>query len=380
MKNQIKTVISILIISLLLFSFFIFIQGLGSKAQNTENLPSPPKQPVLTPKGMNIFADIAEEVGPAVVNIDVVKMQKTRVFNPFKDFEDFGSGFRLHPEFKQFFEDKIIPIKGAGSGFIIDKKGHVLTNEHVVGNADKIKVSLKDGRKFDAKLIGKDKSLDLAIIKIEAKDLPIVTLGDSSKIRPGEWVVAIGNPYGFANSVTAGIISATGRSLADLGKRNLIQTDAAINPGNSGGPLINLDGKVVGINVAIVAQAQGLGFAIPINAAKEVMNELIEKGKVTRAWLGIYMRDIDEKIAAYLELPIAEGVVVTEVIKDSPAQKLGLKRYDILKEIEGKKIKTGSNVQDIIGKLKPGDSIKIKVFREDKNIILKGKLGEAPTE
>jgi serine protease Do len=380
MKDKIKSVFGLLTVSLLIFSILVFVQGLGSNAQDIKSLTTLPKQPIPVIKGMNIFADIAEKVGPAVVNIDVVKMQKTRVFNPFKDFEDFGFGFRVQPEFKRFFEDKIIPVKGAGSGFIVNKKGHILTNEHVVGNADKIKVTLKDGRKFDAKLIGKDKSLDLAIIKIESKDLPTVILGDSNKNRPGEWVVAIGNPYGFANSVTAGIISATGRSLAGLGKRNLIQTDAAINPGNSGGPLINLNGKVIGINVAIVAQAQGLGFAIPINAAKEVMDELIKKGKVTRAWLGIYMRDIDEKIAAYLELPIAEGVVVTEVVKNSPAQKLGLKRYDILKEINGKKIKAGSDVQDIIRKLKPGETVKIKVFRENKNIMLKGNLGEASTE
>jgi serine protease Do len=217
MKDKIKSVFGLLTVSLLIFSILVFVQGLGSNAQDIKSLTTLPKQPIPVIKGMNIFADIAEKVGPAVVNIDVVKMQKTRVFNPFKDFEDFGFGFRVQPEFKRFFEDKIIPVKGAGSGFIVNKKGHILTNEHVVGNADKIKVTLKDGRKFDAKLIGKDKSLDLAIIKIESKDLPTVILGDSNKNRPGEWVVAIGNPYGFANSVTAGIISATGRSLAGLG-------------------------------------------------------------------------------------------------------------------------------------------------------------------
>ncbi|MFC1571940.1 S1C family serine protease, partial [Candidatus Margulisiibacteriota bacterium] len=233
-------------------------------------------------------------------------------------------------------------------------------------------------RKLNGKVIGQDASLDLAVVKVEAKKLPTVTLGDSSKIRPGQWVIAIGNPYGFENTVTAGIISATGRSLDNLGKKNLIQTDTPINPGNSGGPLLNLNGEVIGINVAIVAGAQSIGFSIPINAAKEVIDELIKKGKVVRAWLGVYMRDVDEQIAAYLELPMAEGVVVTDVIKDSPAEKIGLKKYDIIRSINNKKIKTSSEVQDIVQKNKPGDRIILKIYREGKIKTLKGKLAERP--
>ena len=237
---------------------------------------------------------------------------------------------------------------------------------------------MKDGRKLEAKVIGKDASLDLAIVKVDAKDLPALKLGDSSKIRPGEWVIAIGNPYGFANTVTAGIVSATGRTIEDLGKKNLIQTDTPINPGNSGGPLLNLNGEVIGINVAIVAGAQSIGFAIPVNSAKDVLDELIKKGKVERAWLGIYMRDVDEKIAAYLDLPLAEGVIITDVVKDSPAQKMGIKKYDVVREIEDKKIKSSSEIQDIVQKMKPGNSITIKVYREGKIINLKGKLSESP--
>ena len=330
-------------------------------------------------KGFNIIADTVEEVGPAVVNIDIVKLQKTRVFNPFAGGDPFGF-FEVDPGFRNFFEDKTIPMKGAGSGFIINKEGFILTNEHVVKDADKIKVTLKDGRSFDGKIIGKDKKLDLAVIKIDAHDLPVARLGDSNNIRPGEWVIAIGNPYGFANTVTAGIVSALGRSIQDLGKRDLIQTDAAINPGNSGGPLINLAGEVIGVNVAIVAQAQGLGFAIPINEAKDVLGQLVEKGKVVRAWLGVYMRDIDERIANYLDLPVARGVIITEIVKGSPADKMGLVRYDIVKEVNGQKVEKANDMQAVVQKMAPGDSISITVFRKEKNIVLKGRLEEAPTE
>jgi len=203
-------------------------------------------------------------------------------------------------------------------------------------------------------------------------------MGDSAKIRPGEWVVAIGNPYGFANSVTAGIISATGRTLEDLGKKDLIQTDAPINPGNSGGPLLNLQGEVIGINTAIVAGAQSIGFAIPINEVKAVIDELIKKGKVVRPWLGVYLKDVDEKTAAFLELPIAEGVVITEVAKDSPAENMGLKKYDVIREINGSKISKSSEVQGVVQKTKVGDAITVKVYREGKTLVLNGKLKEKP--
>lgn len=328
------------------------------------------------------IADIVEHEGDAVVNIDIVK--KVKIRSPFESFEKefggFGFGFEFAPEFRDFFKERVVPQKGAGSGFIIDEKGYILTNNHVVQGADEIKVSLRDGRKFTGKVAGQDSDLDVAIVKIEAKgvSLPTLPLGDSSKIRPGEWVIAIGNPYGFANTVTAGIISATGRTIEDLGKKNLIQIDAPINPGNSGGPLLNLKGEVIGINVAIVAGAQGIGFAIPVNAAKDVMGDLIEKGKVVRAWLGIYMRDVDEKIASYLELPIAEGVIVTDLAKDSPAEKMGLKKYDVIREVNEAKVNKSSEVQNIVQKLKPGESISLKIYREGKLVTLKGKVEQKP--
>ena len=327
--------------------------------------------------GTQIVSDIVDKVGPAVVNIDVTKMEKTTLFDPFKDFER-NFGFDLDPDMKDFFEGKMIPIKGAGSGFIINKSGYILTNEHVISKADKIKVTLKDGRSFPAQVIGSDATLDLAVIKIEATDLPVIKLGDSKKLRAGEFVIAIGNPYQFSNTVTLGIISAVGRNLEDIGKRDLVQTDAAINPGNSGGPLINLNGEVIGINVAIAPAAQGIGFATPINDAKDVLDDLIRKGKVTRPWLGIYMRNVDEKVAQYLDIPFAEGVVITDVIPEGPAAKAGLRRYDVIRKMDEKKVLVSEDVQKMIRNKKPGEPIAFSIYRDGHNVEVNVKLGEAP--
>jgi len=384
MKN--KFLLILFITALISFGFGLVVSrstavGVAPKAPISESTQTLPEKSSYSGElGPNTIADIVENEGNAVVNIDIVK--KVRIRSPFEEFErEFGGfGFEFMPEFRDFFKERVVPQKGAGSGFIVDKRGYILTNEHVVRGADEIKITMKDGKKFDGKVVGQDATLDVAIVKIDAKGatLPTLPLGDSSKIRVGEWVIAIGNPYGFANSVTAGIVSATGRTLEDLGKKNLIQIDAAINPGNSGGPLLNLRGEVIGINVAIVAGAQGIGFAIPINAAKEIMEDLIKKGKVVRAWLGIYMRDVDEKIASYLDLPLAEGVIITEVVKDSPAEKMGLKKYDVIREVNGIKVLKSSEVQDIVQKLKPGDWVELKVYREGKLLTLKGKLEQKP--
>ena len=377
------TIIAVVSFTLGALTLSLSSQALGSKliaATSSSGNDSGPLYFEADSKGfgggdLSRIADIVEKIGPAVVNIDVVRMEKTRIFDPFKDF---GFGFSLEPEFRHFFEDKIVPIKGAGSGFIINKKGYVITNAHVVKNADKIEVTLKDGRSFNGKVIGSDSTLDLAVIKIEGGDLPTVVLGDSQKIKPGQWVIAIGNPYQFSNTVTAGIISATGRALRDIGKQDLIQTDAAINPGNSGGPLIDMNGRVIGISVAIAAGAEGIGFAIPINAAKEVLNDLITKGKVVRPWLGVYMRDVDEKISQYLDLPLVTGVVITDVVPNSPASKMGVRRYDVIREINKKKTEKGEDVQKAIKEMKPGDQIMILVFRDGHTKLLTGNVGEAP--
>jgi len=382
MKKNIFFLLAFLIIAI---SSYSLAAGSAPKAAPGAAAPTNTDTPAVTttlPRKISIpgwgpktIADIVENVGDAVVNVDVVK--KIRVSSPFRNFRG-NFGFEFMPEFEDMFRDRVVPQKGAGSGFIIDKKGHILTNEHVIRGADEIKITLKDGRKINGEVIGRDASLDLAIIKVDAKNLPALKLGDSSKIRPGEWVIAIGNPYGFANSVSAGIISATGRDLGGLAKKDLIQTDAPINPGNSGGPLLNLNGEVVGINTAIVAGAQSIGFAIPINDAKEVIDELIKEGKVIRAWLGVYMRDVDEKIANYLDLPIAEGVIVLEVVKDSPAEKMGVLKHDIIRAINGKKIESSSEISEMVQKMKPGDTVTVKVYREGKNKSLKGGLSEKP--
>ena len=378
MKN--KNIIIILFIVTLSFGSGIAIsQSLAAgRAPKIEPAKIQPVRSLTSSWGPTTIVDIVEEVGNAVINVDIVK--NVKISSPFGSFDrNFGSfGFDYMPEFKEFFQERVVPQQGAGSGFIIDSKGHILTNEHVVRNADEIKITLKDGRKLEGRIIGQDASLDLAIIKVDAKDLPVVKLGDSSKIRPGEWVIAIGNPYGFANTVTAGIISATGRSLKNLGKKNLIQTDTPINPGNSGGPLLDLNGEVIGINVAIVSGAQSIGFAIPVNAAKEVIDELITKGKVVRAWLGVYMRDVDEKTATYLDLPMAEGVVVTDIVKDSPAEKMGIKQYDIIRAIDKNKVKSSTEISEVVQKKNPGENISIKIYRDGKTEELNGKLSEKP--
>ncbi len=379
MKN--KTILSLICasLSIILLSFFAF-----NFVNSTNGFISPPsysEKETNISWGSDTIADIVENVGGAVVNIDVVKMEQQTFFNPFKDFEkNFGFGFEINPNFKDFYEERLIPIKGNGSGFVIDEKNHILTNAHVVKNADKIKVTTRDGKTFDAEIIGIDSTIDLAVLKAKTNTkLPYLSLGDSSKIRPGQWVIAIGNPYGFSNTVTAGIISATGRAL-DANKKNLIQLDAPINPGNSGGPLINLKGEAIGINVAIAPQAQGIGFAIPINSAKEVLNELITKGKIVRPWLGVYMRDVDEGIASYMNLPIPEGVLIMEVVKDSPADKSGLKKYDIIREIDGNKVKSAEEVSSYIAKKKPGDTIKMIIYRDKKLWTINAKLAERPKD
>jgi len=328
-------------------------------------------------KSANTIADIVDQVGGAVVNIDVVK--NIKLTSPFKGFEnDFGFGFDVDPGFKKFFEDRVIPQKGAGSGFIVDSKGYVITNNHVTEGAGEIKVTLKDGRTFNGKVVGSDRSYDISIVKIDGGNLPIIEMGDSSRIRPGEWIIAIGNPYQFSNTITIGIISATGRTLSDIGQKNLIQTDAAINPGNSGGALINLDGKVIGVNVAVAAQAQGIGFAIPINEVKEIMGDLVKNGKVSRPWLGVYMRDVDEKIANYMGLPLTEGVIITNIVKDSPAEKSGLVKYDVIRKLENKNIKTSSEVSDLVKSKKPGDTISMTIYHDGKINNINVKIGVAP--
>jgi serine protease Do len=329
---------------------------------------------IIASDGTSPIVALVKECSPAVVNIDTEKMVK-RSFGPFGDDPFFREFFGR--EFENF--NRTIPMKGKGSGFIVDgKEGYILTNNHVVDDADKVTVTLLDGRTFEASLVGKDPTFDLAVVQVKADNLPSLELGDSDAAEVGEWVVAIGNPHGFENSVTAGIISAKNRTLqaADVNFRGFLQTDAAINPGNSGGPLLDMKGRVIGINTAIVPYAQGLGFAVPVNMAKQIMNDLIENGEVKRGMLGIVLQDLDPAFTETYKVPVERGAVVAQVVPDSPAEKAGLKRGDVISAIDGTDMKKASDVVFYVrGKL-AGDTVSLEIYRDSKKQTVNVELGE----
>lgn len=315
------------------------------------------------------FADLAKNLKPTVVNISTAKTIKPqrpfsrRSPSPFGNdpFEDF---------FERFFGDmpqRSYREKSLGSGFIISDEGYILTNGHVVSGADEIKVKLSDGREFKGEIKGLDEKLDIGLIKINANDhLPVATLGDSDRIRVGEWVLAIGNPFGLAQTVTAGIVSAVGRVIGSGPYDDFIQTDASINPGNSGGPLFNTKGEVIGINTAIVAGGQGIGFAIPVNMAKSIVTQLKEKGRVTRGWLGVVVQPITPELAQSFGIEGKNGALVSEVLKDGPADKAGLKAGDIILEFDGKKINEMNDLPRIVAGTPVGKKVNMRIIRDGK--------------
>ena len=326
----------------------------------------------------NVFEEVVEKVKPAVVNISTVsevEIKHPPIPPEFRNFfHDFGFPF---PEIPRHFETRSL-----GSGFIVkveDGWAYILTNNHVVSKAKKIKVKLSDGSVYKAKVVGTDPKTDVALIKIKVGDkkVPVVELGDSDRIKVGQFVIAIGNPYGLNWTVTHGIISAKGRHGLGLNPiENFIQTDAAINPGNSGGPLCDIHGKVIGINTAIVRNAQGLGFAVPINIAKKVMDDLLKYGKVIRGWLGVYIEDVSPSLAK--KFGVKEGVLVTKVMPNSPAEKGGLKAGDIIVEFNGEPVKNVADLQLKVINTKPGEEVKITVIRDGKRKVLKVKIGQMP--
>lgn len=333
----------------------------------------------------NAFVNVAEDVSPCVVNLSVEKtIYDNRGFG-------FGFGFEGTP-FENFFKDffgennennqRKFKDQSLGTGFIVDARGYILTNNHVVKGADVITVCLLDGRKFKGKVVGTDPKVDLALVKIDVTDsLPTAKLGDSSKAKIGEWVIAIGNPFGLEHTITIGVISAKGRSLGESTQyKNFIQTDASINPGNSGGPLVNIYGEVIGINTAIVAGGQGIGFAIPVDIAKHIIKGLIKHGKITHAWLGIYIQDIDDTLAKHFKVNPKSGALVADVMNNSPAEKAGIKRGDIITKVNGEKVSTPSDLQSKILEKDVGEKVEVTILRDGKeniyNIALEEMTGD----
>jgi Do/DeqQ family serine protease len=324
----------------------------------------------------NFVVSVVQEVGPAVVRIDTSRTVSSRVPDEFSD-----------PFFRRFFGDGVPTQprerqqRGNGSGFIINSNGEILTNAHVIDGADRVTVELKDGRKFNGQVLGEDPVTDVAIVKIDADNLPTATLGDSDTVQPGEAVIAIGNPLGLNYTVTSGIISATGRSSSDIGaadKRvDYIQTDAAINPGNSGGPLLSASGEVIGMNTAIIRGAQGLGFAIPVNTIKRISQELIAKGRVDHPYLGIQMvtltKDVKEKLNSEIGNPSIsadKGVLLIRIMRGSPASQGGLKAGDVITSINNQRVDNNEDVQKLVEKSKIGQPLDIEVERNGRKVKL----------
>ncbi len=348
---------------------------------------TPPSTTVVIPPttNSNFIAQAVQKVGPSVVRIDSAR----RISNSLPE------AFR-NPFFRRFFGDEAPAPRerverGTGSGFILSADGRILTNAHVVSGTDTVEVTLKDGRTFEGRVIGSDAVTDVAVVKIDSKGLPTVTMGRSEELVPGQWAIAIGNPLGLDNTVTAGIISGIGRSSSQVGvpdKRvNFIQTDAAINPGNSGGPLLNDRGEVIGVNTAIRADAQGLGFAIPIETAQRVANQLFAKGRVDHPYLGIQMvdltpairKEINENQDFKLKINQNEGVLIVRVMEGSPASQAGIQQGDIIQKVAGRAVKTAEEVQSIVEVSKIGVELPLELVRNGQPQQIRVKPGIFPT-
>ncbi len=347
-------------------------------------------QPAMS-RSLPDFTDLVKQVSSAVVNISTTshakKNSKDSTGKRGGQFHGFPEGTPFDDLLKKFFQERgeegdFTPDKQSlGSGFIISKDGYLLTNRHVVKDADEIIVRLSDRREFKAELIGMDKRSDLALLKIDDENLPVVKIGKSSKLEAGEWVLAIGSPFGFEHSVTAGIVSATGRSLPNENYVPFIQTDVAINPGNSGGPLFNMDGEVVGINSQIFSRTggyMGLSFAIPVDVAMRVADELKNTGHVTRGWLGVYIQDVTRDLALSFGMKQPQGALVTRVIDDSPAAKAGIKVGDVIIEYDGNLVPNSSALPPMVGMTALGNAVPVKVIRNSKKKNLKVVIAELP--
>jgi serine protease Do len=364
-----------------------------------------PAEPAATPtaatqaavplvNGLPDFARLAERLSPAVVNVSTTSQGETPPHfgggggggggqSPFGG----GDPHEFWEPFERFFgplPKRPFKQRSLGSGFIINRDGYILTNNHVIENADEIVVKLENEKEYKAKVIGRDPKTDIAVIKIDdATDLSTVTLGNSDQLRVGEWVMAIGNPFGLEHTVTAGIVSAKGRFIGQGSYDNFIQTDAAINPGNSGGPLINLQGEVVGINTAIFSRSGGnigIGFAIPVNVAKDLVPELEAKGKVTRGWLGVMIQKVTPDIAESLNLSDSKGALVADVMPDGPAKEAGIRTGDVITEFDGHAVKDSTELPILVARTPVGKSVKVKVIRDKETETLTVRIAELKEE
>ena len=354
---------------------------------------APAAQPFATPQvALPNFTGLVQRYGPAVVNITVTQRATKTSANPRRQATP-GDDDDDNDPFSQFFKgmpfgpngpQRMVPRngiiqRGVGSGFIVSTDGTIMTNAHVVDGATDVLVKLTDRREFKAKVIGSDKKSDIAVIKIDAKNLPVVSVGSADKLNVGEWVVAIGSPFGFDNTVTAGIVSAKARSLPSDNFTPFIQTDVPVNPGNSGGPLFNLSGEVVGINSQIFSESgafQGISFAIPIDIAINVKDQLVAHGKVTRARIGVTIQDVNQQFANTFKLPRPMGALVSDVEADGPAAKAGLKSGDVITKLDGREIERSADLPARVATLKPGSTTHLEVYRGGKPLDIAVSLGE----
>lgn len=357
---------------------------MGTQLRPSEaQLPQQPVAQLPGPGTTSFIAAAVDRTGPAVVRIDSSRTVSRGASRSDPFLRRFGAeGPTASPRV----------ARGTGSGFIIQADGLVLTNAHVVDQADTVTVTLKDGRNFTGKVLGQDELTDVAVVKIQASNLPTVSIGNSDQLRPGEWAIAIGNPLGLDNTVTAGIISGTGRSSADVGapdKRvGFIQTDAAINPGNSGGPLLNQQGQVIGMNTAIIGGAQGLGFAIPINTAQRIADQLVATGKVEHPYLGIQMatltptlkETLNRELNSGVRVQAEQGVVVVAVARNSPAARAGLQPGDVIQQINGQPVKTADQLQQAVDRSTIGSELPLEIGRNGRSLTLSVQPGEFPRQ
>ena len=359
-----------------------------SQKPKSEHFTPPPVDESPLPRevgGHTSFAPVVKKVAPGVVKVFTTTKMHNTAFNGAPDGMDdmlrrfFGDQFQGRNPRREFGMPR---QQGIGSGVIATKDGYILTNNHVVDGADEVKVALQDGREFTAKVIGRDPKTDVAVIKVDAHDLPALPMADSDKVEVGDVVLAVGNPFGIGQTVTTGIVSATGRG-GNLGLdyEDFIQTDAAINPGNSGGALIDAEGRLIGINTAILSRSggnQGIGFAIPVNIARDVMGSLVKDGHVTRGYLGVMIQDVNPALEKEFKLDDNQGALVSDVTPNSPAEKSGFKSGDVIREFNGKKVTDSRHLKLEVGRTQPGESVPVKILRDGESKTLHVTVKELP--